>query len=166
MVASPGTSGVSRIQGGPSGRTLLLAFFAVATAFVVSTAVAEYGEIKIADAARHITSNSAPSIEQLAALRGDLRRFTLLADDEVDRGSDRLAGPTPPELATARRGVDRAWAAYRALPMFPHELELVPAAESAKIDMEVAIVRLDGDMVRGNWAAARTTLESKVKPAA
>jgi len=157
---------VSRIEGAPSGRTLILSFFAVALAFVASTAAAEYSEIEIADAAKQITSNAAPSIQYLAALRGDLRRFTLLADDEVDRGSDRLAGPAPPELLAARQGIDRAWASYRALPTFPHERGLWPEAERAKVEVEASLVELDDDMARADWPSARVVLETKVKPAA
>jgi hypothetical protein len=150
----------------PSGRTLVIAFFAVAVAFVASTAAAEYGEIEIGRAAAQITANAAPSIQHLAAMRGDLRRFTLLADDEVDRGIEHLAGPAAPELISARRGIDRAWAAYLALPTFPNERGQQIVAEAAKAEMEAAVVRLDAEMDRADWADARNTLERLVKPTA
>jgi signal transduction histidine kinase len=143
----------------------MLAFSAVALAFVASTAAAEYVELEIASAAQDITGNAAPSIQHLAALRGDLRRFTLLADDEVDRGLEHLEGPPSPEIEVARRGIDRAWTAYLALPAFPRERDLWPATQQAKADMEVAVAQLDREMDRGAFGVARNTLDTVVKPA-
>src|SRR5262245_10603619 len=167
MVSGGGTSPAARgTPVAPSGRPLVLAFLGVAVAFIISTVGAEYGEFEIARAAGEITSNTSPSIQQLAALRGELRRFTLLADDEVDRGSERLLGPPNPELLVARSGMDRAWVAYRALPVSPGERDLWPAAEAARVGMETAVARLDADMARGDWVGARLRLEGRVKPAA
>lgn len=166
MAWVPRNSGVSRAAGGPSGRTLFLAFLIVATAFLISTVVAEWGQVEISRAAQQITSNSAPSIQHLAAVRGDLRKLTLIADDEVDRGIERYSGPVTPELIAARRGVDAGWATYRALPSFAAERVLWPGADQAKERFDATAARLDAEMARGDWAAARTVLEGEVKPAA
>jgi signal transduction histidine kinase len=152
--------------GGASGRAVALAFVAVAVVFVTSTAVAEYNQVEIRRAAAQVTGNSAPSVQTLSAFRSDLRRFTLLADDEVDRGEKGQARESAVELAASRRSMDDAWAWYRTLPTFPGERELWPAADAARSNMEGAMFRLDDAMERGDWNTARAVLETELKPAA
>jgi signal transduction histidine kinase len=144
----------------------MLAFTAVAIAFVFSTAMAEYWEIEIRRAAAEITGNSSPSIEYLAELRGELRRFTLVQDDEVDRGMEGLPLEAVADLKAARAKMDRAWAAYRALPSFPDERALVPLAEQERGRMALSVQRLQAEMDARRWAAARQILDRTLKPAA
>src|SRR5947209_1033663 len=151
----------------PSRRALVLSFVAVAVAFVLSTAVAEYAEIEIRRDAAQITGVTAPRIERLAELRGQLRRFTLIADDEVDRGIDgwRPRAVTP-EMRAARDGIDRAWASYRALSPVPGAGARLPAVDAAKRGMEAAVSSLVTAMERGDWPHARAALERGLKPSA
>src|SRR6185369_5195092 len=123
----------------PSVRGVFLAFLSVAVAFVVSTAASEYGELEIRRTSRQITGNSAPSIQHLAEMRGELRRFTLLADDEVDLGLEGIVWAATAEMVAARDAMERAWQAYRALPTFPGERELWAPAERTKADLDVAM---------------------------
>jgi signal transduction histidine kinase len=144
----------------------MLAFAAVAIAFVASTAMAEYWQLEIRREAADITGNSSPSIEHLAELRGELRRFTLLEDDEVDRGMEGLPLEARVGRRTARDRMDRAWALYRTLPMFARERELVPKAERARAELDAAVRRVEGAMDGGRWSAARESLDHAMKPAA
>src|SRR5262245_52918634 len=101
----PGRPPLARRLGrAASGRTLALAFAAVAVAFLASTAVAEYDQLEIRRASTLITGNSAPSIQFLAAMRGELLRYTLLVDDKIDRGLQGLPEDHAVQIAAARRG--------------------------------------------------------------
>src|SRR5215471_6205524 len=91
-----------RLSRAASGRTLALAFAAVAVAFVLSTAVSEYDQVEIQRASAQITGNSAPSIQFLAAMRGDLVRYTLLVDDAIDHGIEGLPVGAPVQIVAAQ----------------------------------------------------------------
>ena len=149
-----------------SGRTLLIAFGAVAAAFMISTAVAEWSDVGIRGAAEQIAGNTSPSIEHLALLRTDLRRITLLSDGDLDAA---LEGRPPFErrrLDTALTAVEQAWNSYRALPTLPGEADLVPAAEQAQADLATAIARLEQIEWDPDRTQVRAVLEKELQPAA
>src|SRR5437660_1336631 len=109
-------------QGGMSGRmprsggAVYAAFAAVAVAFVFSTAISEYSDVRIQRAAAQITQNTAPAVATLATLRGELRWFLLVADDTRDRGvAAHAPAAATPELSHARAAIERAWGEYAAL---------------------------------------------------
>lgn len=149
-----------------SGRTLLIAFGVVAAAFMISTAVAERGDLGIRSAAEQIAGNTSPSIEHLSLLRADLRRITLLGDGDLDAA---LEGRPPFErkrIDTALAALERDWNSYRALPSFPREAELVPAAEQAQADLATAIARLEQIERDPDRVQVRAVLEKELQPAA
>jgi signal transduction histidine kinase len=156
----------SRLGRAASGRTLALAFAAVAVAFVASTAVSEYDQVEIQRASVQITGNSAPSIQFLAALRGDLVRYTLIVDDVIDRGLQNMPEAPPRLVAGARRNMQESWDSYHALPTFPDERALWPTAEKAYGSVRQGMSRLDDQMSHRDWAGAHETLEKQLKPAA
>jgi signal transduction histidine kinase len=149
-----------------SGRTLLIAFGVVAAAFMISTAVAERSDLSIRRAAEKIAGSTAPSIEHLSLLRADLRRITLLGDGDLDAA---LEGRPPFErqrIDTALAALERDWNGYRALPSFPQEAELVPAAEQAQADLATAIARLEQIEEDSDRVQVRAVLEKELQPAA
>jgi signal transduction histidine kinase len=125
-----------------SGRTLLIAFGVVAAAFILSTALAERSDVRIRQAAAQIAENSAPSIEHLSLLRSDLRRISLIGDDDLDaalQGTPRLDRERIDEALVS---LQQDWARYRALPTFPGEEALSAVAERAKDDVAAAVAHV------------------------
>jgi signal transduction histidine kinase len=157
---------IDRIKLDSSGRTLLVAFGVVAAAFTLSTAVADWNDIGIRRAAQQIAENSSPSVEHLSLLRADLRRITLLGDDDLDAA---LAGRPPFErrrIDAALNALERDWNSYRALPSFADEAALVPAAEQARADLSTAIARLEQIERDPDRVQVRAVLEKELQPAA
>jgi signal transduction histidine kinase len=149
-----------------SGRTLLIAFGVVAAAFMISTAVAEWSDLGIRSAAQQIAGNTSPSVEHLSLLRADLRRITLLGHGDLDGA---LEGRPPFErtrIDTALTALEHDWNSYRALPDFPREAELVPAAEQARADLATAIARLEQIEQDPDRVQVRAVLEQELQPAA
>ena len=149
-----------------SGRTLLIAFGVVAAAFMISTAVAEWSDVGIRRAAEQIAGNTSPSVEHLSLLRADLRRISLLGDGDLDAA---LEGGPPFErkrIDTALTSLERDWNGYRALPSFPQEAELVPAAEQARADLATAIARLEQIERDPDRVQVRAVLLKELQPAA
>lgn len=149
-----------------SGRTLLAAFGVVAAAFMMSTAVAEWSDVSIRRAAEQIAGDTAPSIEHLSLLRADLRRITLLGNGDLDAA---LEGGPPFErrrIDHVLAALERDWNSYRALPSFPEENTLVPAAEEAEQDLETAVARLEQIEQDPGRAQVRAVLEKELRPAA
>ncbi|HLK90830.1 MAG TPA: ATP-binding protein [Polyangia bacterium] len=149
-----------------SGRTLLAAFGVVAVAFMVSTAVAEWSDVTIRRAAEQIAGDTAPSVEHLSLLRADLRRITLLGDGDLDAA---LEGRPPfqrKRIDSALASLERDWNSYRALPSFPEEAALVPAADEAQQDLSTAIARLEQIEDDPDRVQVRSVLERELQPAA
>ena len=149
-----------------SGRTLLVAFGVVAAAFMVSTAVAEWSDVGIRRAAELIAHNTSPSVEHLSLLRADLRRITVLGDRDLDAA---IEGHPPYErrrIDSALAALERDWNSYRALPTFPSESELVPAAQEAEEDLATAIARLEQIEDDPDRTQVRVVLERELQPAA
>ena len=133
---------------------------------MVSTAVAEWSDVGIRSAAEQIAGNTSPSIEHLSLLRADLRRITLLGDGDLDAA---LEGRPPFErkrIDTALTALEHDWNSYRALPGFPREAELVPAAEEARADLSTAIARLELIERDSDRVQVRAVLEKELQPAA
>jgi hypothetical protein len=149
-----------------SGRTLLIAFGVVAAAFMAATAVAEWSDVGIRSAAQQIARGTSPSVEHLSLLRADLRRITLLGDGDLDAA---LEGGPPFErkrIDTALTALEHDWNSYRALPSFPQEAELVPAAEQAQADLATAIARLEQIERDPDRVQVRAVLKNELQPAA
>jgi signal transduction histidine kinase len=141
-----------------------VAFGAVSIAFVLSTAISEYADVRIQRAATQITGTTAPAVATLATLRGETRRYVLLADDLTDRGVDGVAQPPSAELARARAAIDQAWAEYRGLALARDELGLTNDTAVLKAELDVAIGRLDDQMAQKEWTKAAQTLDTVLRP--
>jgi signal transduction histidine kinase len=151
-----------------SGRTLLIAFGVVAGAFVLSTILAERSDVRIRHAAAEIAENSAPSVEHLSLLRTDLRRITLIGDDDLDAALEGSPRVDRRRIDEALVSLEQDWARYHALPAFAGENALVASAERAKEDLAAAIMHmqsLDPAMNDGD-EKIREVLETELQPAA
>jgi signal transduction histidine kinase len=89
-----------------------------------------------------IVNNALPSVEELTAARGDLRRLDAFSRDSAD--SVTAGEPRPPAEAVAglRRDLDESLAAYFELPMFPGERELSSGVAGQLADLDRAIAAL------------------------
>jgi signal transduction histidine kinase len=153
-----------RGQGPRSARALYVAFGAVSVAFVLSTAISEYADVRIQRAAAQITRTTAPAVAELSTLRGEIQWYVLLADDATDRGVDGVAQAPAPERARARAAIEAAWSAYRAIPLPQEESSLSTDAVVLVDDLDVSVQRLEGQMERKEWSKARVTLARGVRP--
>jgi signal transduction histidine kinase len=151
-----------------SGRTLLIAFGVVAGAFVLSTVLAERSDVKIRHAAALIAENSAPSVEHLSLLRTDLRRITLIGDDDLDAALEGSPRIDRRRIDEALASLEQDWARYHALPVMPGEQPLQAAAERAKDDLAAAVMHMQS--LDAGWhdgdEKIREVLENELQPAA
>jgi signal transduction histidine kinase len=148
-----------------SGRALYVAFAAVAVAFVLSTAISEYADVRIQRAASQITGSTAPGVAHLATLRGEIRWYELLADDLVDTGIDGVRKPPSLELERAHHAIDRAWTEYGSIVLAPEERGLAGDTGVIEAELDAAILHLERDIGRAAWTDARSTLDTEVRPA-
>ncbi|HEY6478100.1 MAG TPA: ATP-binding protein, partial [Polyangia bacterium] len=140
----------------------------VAGAFILSTVLAERSDVRIRHAAAEIAENSAPSVEHLSLLRTDLRRITLIGDDDLDAALEGSPRIDRRRIDEALASLEQDWARYHALPVFPGEIALMTAAERAKDDLTAAVTHMqaldpgthDGD------EKIREVLEDQLQPAA
>ena len=166
--ARPKSCGWIRKRIDSSGRTLLIAFGVVAGAFVLSTVLAERSDVRIRHAAAEIAENSAPSIEHLSLMRTDLRRITLIGDDDLDAALEGSPRVDRRRIDEALASLEQDWARYHALPAFAGETPLMASADRAKEDVAAAITHMqsldpathDGD------EKIREVLEGELQPAA
>ena len=98
---------------------MIICFAAVAICFTTSTLIAEYGGLRIRQAAWAIASDSAPSQRHLGGMHTDLRHLmALLYRCAPAVHPDESCQLTP---ATVLADLDQEWATYRGLPSFPGE---------------------------------------------
>jgi signal transduction histidine kinase len=150
---------------GGSKRALGAAFSAVTVAFLLSTAVAEYSDVEIQRAARQITEQEAPGVAELATLRGEIRRYVLLADDVADRGVDGVTQPVEPQLERVREEIQRSFRQYQVVAARRANRPLDEEVAGAQAALDAAMVHFDSQMRDGTWSTARKTLATSLRPA-
>jgi signal transduction histidine kinase len=122
-------------------RKLLIAFAAVAAAFVGTTVYTESRALRIDAEAQSIAANALPSIEHLVAVTAALRRIEAAADD-----CSEAVGP--PQIALrndihrARQDIDAELTAYDALPDYAGERALFEAVLRELGALDQALARL------------------------
>lgn len=148
-----------------SAGAVYAAFAAVAVAFVLSTAISEYADVRIQRAAAQITHNTAPAVASLATLRSELRWYVLLADDVVDQSPHAKGAPPATELGHARAAMERAWGDYLQLTRPREERALAADIAPLMTEIEVFVERFDGLVGRGELPAASEVLAKQLRPA-
>src|SRR5438874_7328071 len=94
-----------------SARALMLASVGIAATFIATTAIVQYRASRIDAAADEIANNSSPSIEHLAAVRGDIRDVQFRLDDYVDNIAAGQVGDRP-SVEAAVKSIDAEISAY------------------------------------------------------
>jgi hypothetical protein len=107
--------------------SFLVAFAAVALAFVVSTVVAQRAAREVGGLAAFIARDAAPGLASMAGVRGEVRRLQALVTRQA------TLGPAPGDKAAideTRRSLDARLADFRALPTSPEELALLNSLQA------------------------------------
>lgn len=100
--------------------------------FATAMLVTGYSAQRIAENGESLSTNAAPSISYLSAMRSELRHYEVLLDDYVDGAvSGQAIGPTRVAIDAAHATIDAAWHAYLALPSYPSEPALWPGVGMA-----------------------------------
>jgi signal transduction histidine kinase len=148
-----------------SAGAVYAAFAGVSVAFVLSTAISEYADVRIQRAAGQITQGTAPAVASLATLRSELRWYVLLAGDAVDRAPDGQSAASAAELGHARAAIERAWGDYLRLTRVHEERSLGSEATGLMAEIEGDVERFDGLVARRDLPAAFEVLSKQLRPA-
>jgi signal transduction histidine kinase len=140
-------------------------FSAIVLSFVAATGFSHWRLLAIDGASMDIADNATPSIERLAAARGEMRRLQILLGTYLERSA---LDPSADERAItdARHAMDGALRDYLSLPVFPGEQGLWGGILRAKGSLDEAVERCLSEAKRGNIPASRATLRDDVTPAA
>lgn len=136
----------------------------IVVSFVAATVFVHWRMTAIDRTALHIAENAAPSIEQLATARGDLRHLQLLMGDELRR-YERGEPLDPARLEDTRQTWDRSIDAYLLLPVVPGERELRSEIVRSADVLETSLTHYEREVARGDRGAIDTSLRV-VLPAA
>jgi hypothetical protein len=131
-------------------RSLLAAFIVLALAFFAATAYTQHAMGRVDDASDEIAFNSAPSIEQLAAIRTSVRHAEFLLGSVLATGGEDGA-----ELDAALARLNDEARNYLSLPTFPGE-------KSYWRELNESIAAFDGGVER---ARSRSGLRERSRPA-
>ncbi len=151
---------------GPGWKVQLPVIFSVViVSFVAATAFSQWRLSTLDGASRDIADNAAPSIERLAAVRGDMRRLQLLLREYLDRKAVGASADVH-AIEEPRRSMDRSINEYLALPVFPGERALWGDILRAKDALDQAVMLCVSEADRGSLGAAGGLLRHEVAIAA
>jgi signal transduction histidine kinase len=132
-----------------------LVFGLIVVSFVAATSFSQWRMRAIDQAAGAIAFEAAPSIERLAAARGEMRQLQVLLSafrGPTPRGAD-LDART---LGATRQRIDTAIADYLVLPVFPEERPLWEQVLRDKDALDTASSQLEAEAARDDAAGVRT----------
>ncbi len=145
------------------GRLLATTTATTVLAFVATLSYSHSRLLPLDEHAIGVTTNAAPSVEALAAVRGKLVRLLADAHAAVDGDGD---GASPGDLVVAARNeLHAAIARYQALPQFPDEPELAADVAMAAGPVEAALQRAVAAAATGDRQRARRILDRELHPA-
>ncbi len=148
-----------------SGRSLVFAFIGVAASFVGATLYTQYASARIDVAADSISSNAAPSIEHLTAMRGEVGRLLFLLGDYINtRAAGRPANGDAVDAAQARLNAELK--TYFQVPAFPGEVAYWGTLQEVAAVLNGGVERVQAQTEAGLFPAARETFDNTVFPAA
>lgn len=144
---------------------LVVVFGAVTASFVAATAFAQWRLAGLDRAALDIADNAAPSIELLAAARGEARRVQLLLRDYLD---GRAAGKAPraEPVEQSLRRMDEEIAEYLRLPVFPSEQSLWGDILRTRNEFDQSVERCRAEADGGNLPLAEVISRGDVSASA
>jgi signal transduction histidine kinase len=142
---------------------LLVAFAAVAAAFVGSTMVAQRAAREVGGLAASIARDAAPGLGAMANVRGEVRRLQSLVTRQAAMG----AIPSDQEsIDDARRTLDTHLATFRALPTSAEELVALNNLQADIRGFDEAVEHVIAQLASGRRDAAHLTLVNEVRPRA
>lgn len=144
---------------------LVVIFGAVTASFVAATAFAQRRLAELDRAALDIADNAAPSIELLAAARGEARRVQLLLRDYVDRKRVGEAPPAEP-VEQSLRAMNQDISDYLRLPVFPDEQSLWGDILRTRGEFDQSIEHCRAQADGGNLEVAEATSRDEVSASA
>lgn len=145
--------------------TLVLAFVAVVTCFVLATTYTQIHAREIDEAATGIASTEAPSIEYLAAARAELHQMQLLLGEFVDTPTSQAdEAQRLQEIRATRLKLDAEIQHYRELPAEPGEVELGTALANLVQHLDRGIDKMLQERAGGRIADAQATFRTQVRP--
>jgi signal transduction histidine kinase len=142
---------------------LLVAFAAVASAFVLSTMVAQRAAREVSGLASSIARDAAPGLAAMADVRGEVRRLQALVTRRV------ALGPAPTDrdaIDDTRRSLDAHLAAFRALPSSPEELAALNDLQVDVRGFDEAAEHTIAQLASGRREEANATLLREGRPRA
>src|SRR5207302_4909622 len=143
--------------------SFLIAFGAVALAFVGSTVVSQRASREVGGLAAFIARDAAPGLASMASVRGEVRRLQSLVTRQA------ALGPAPGDKAAiddTRRSLDAQLAEYATLPASREELALLATLQADIRGFDEAVERVIAQLGSGGRDEARATLLSDVRPRA
>jgi signal transduction histidine kinase len=149
----------------PTARVLVLAFLAIAIAFLTGIALGQRYVWRIRAATHDITGNAAPSIQILSNMRSAVRELEVLADDYTDACAAGHCAAPPARLTALRAKLSSDWESYQRLPTFPGEQDRWVDAVGALSRLDAAVGRMVALVDRGRGAEAEEVLNRDLKPA-
>lgn len=142
---------------GTSSRALLVAFFAVVTAFIGSTIWTQRSAREIDADVLLISRDAAPGIEALSNLRAELRRLELEAIRAVDTRD-------ASQVADARSRIDALMAKAVLLPNTPYESERLGRLQADLRAFDEAAERAMVEARAGQHEKALQTMRAEARP--
>jgi signal transduction histidine kinase len=140
-------------------------FAIVVLSFLVATALGQWKMHGLDRAALEIAEIAAPSIEHLAAARGDIRHLQVAGEDQLDAAEHR-DNVDAGALQHAHATLDRRLDAYLVLPVWAGEQPLQGDILRSRDTLAQAVSRLDSQLSHRDLAAARATLRGELADAA
>jgi signal transduction histidine kinase len=141
----------------------LVAFAAVAFAFVASTVVAQRAAREVGGLAAFIARDAAPGLASMAGVRGEIRRLQAIVTRHA------VLGPLPSDSAAiddTRRSLDTRLAEFGALPTSSDELTLLNSLQSDIRGFDESVEHVIAQTAAGHREEGRATLVNDVRPRA
>ncbi|HWE22415.1 MAG TPA: ATP-binding protein [Myxococcales bacterium] len=135
--------------------SFLVAFGAVALAFVVSTMVAQRAAREVGGLAAFIARDAAPGLASMAGVRGEVRRMQAIVSREA------TLGPAPGDqtaIDDTRKSLDARLAEFGALPTSPEELALLNDLQADIRAFDESVERVIAQLGSGHRGEADATL--------
>jgi signal transduction histidine kinase len=109
-----------------------------------------------------IVRNALPSVQELTAARGDVRRLDTAVRDYADAAG---SGPRPSvdEVTALRARLDEAFAAYSALPDFPGERALSSAIPDELSDLDRAIASVQRHVAASDLTGSQEAKRDEIR---
>jgi signal transduction histidine kinase len=143
--------------------SFLVAFAAVAFAFVASTMVAQRASREVGALAAFIARDAAPGLASMAGVRGEVRRLQALVTRQAALGA---APGDKAAIDDTRSSLDARLAEFGRLPTSADELALLNALQTDIRSFDEAVEHVIAEISSGHRDSGKETLINDVRPRA